>query len=70
MFYLIPRPLLPGEKERKKNIISVLAPLPWERGWGGAYKERAWGERLDIKRIQVNAFKLISQTDIPFLQHM
>jgi hypothetical protein len=32
--YLIPRPLLPGEKGRKNNKINVLAPLPWERGWG------------------------------------
>jgi hypothetical protein len=33
-FYLIPRPLLPGEKGRKKNLIRFLTPLPWERGWG------------------------------------
>ncbi|MCX6253351.1 MAG: hypothetical protein NTV31_02620 [Bacteroidia bacterium] len=31
MSYLIP---LPGEKGRKNKKINVLAPLPWERGWG------------------------------------
>jgi hypothetical protein len=30
--YLIPLPLLPREKGRKKKYF--LAPLPWERGWG------------------------------------
>jgi len=30
-------------------LISVLAPLPWERGWGEAdLKERGWGE-ADLK---------------------
>jgi hypothetical protein len=34
LFHLIPRPLLPGEKGSKDNIIRFLASLPWERGWG------------------------------------
>jgi hypothetical protein len=34
---LIPRPILPGEKGRKNNIISVLDHLPWKRGWGEAF---------------------------------
>jgi hypothetical protein len=38
MFYLIPRPLLPGEKGRKNKNINVLAPPPWGRGWGEAKK--------------------------------
>jgi len=33
-FYLIPHPLLLEEKWCKKHIISILAPLLKERGWG------------------------------------
>jgi len=32
----IPQPLLPGENESKDHLISIIAPLPWERGWGEA----------------------------------
>jgi hypothetical protein len=34
LFYLIPQPLLPGEKGCNNHLIIDLAPLPWERGWG------------------------------------
>jgi len=30
----MPRPLLPREKGSKTMIFMLLAPLPWERGWG------------------------------------
>jgi len=40
-----PCPLLPGEKGSKNHLIRILAPLPWERGWGEAdLMERGWGE--------------------------
>jgi len=46
--YLIP---LPEEKESKNQLINVLAPLPWERGWGEAMNKMggrgvsSWGFR-------------------------
>jgi hypothetical protein len=45
MICLIPRPLLPGEKGSNKRLIRVLAPLPWERGWGEADEKRGVGVR-------------------------
>jgi hypothetical protein len=35
-FYLIPRPLLPGEKGSKKKKIKKLSPSLLGRGWGEA----------------------------------
>jgi len=29
-----------GENGRKNIIIRILAPLPWERGWGEADQKR------------------------------
>jgi len=34
-FDLIPQPLLPrGEGEQIPDYMLIIAPLPWERGWG------------------------------------
>jgi hypothetical protein len=33
-FDLIPLPPSPGVRRGNNHNISVLAPLPWERGWG------------------------------------
>ena len=51
LFSQKPHPPAPSPRgEGSKNmLISVLAPLPWERGWGEAdLKERGWGE-ADLK---------------------
>jgi len=48
---LIPRPLLPGEKGSKTQLINDLAPLPWERGWGEAdYNRGVGGEFMRCSR--------------------
>jgi hypothetical protein len=41
--YLIPQPLLPGEKGSKNHLINNLAPLPRERGWGEVDLKREIG---------------------------
>jgi len=50
-FYLILHLLLLKEKECNTNIISDIAPLLKERGWGEVNEiERGWGEVNEIKR--------------------
>jgi hypothetical protein len=47
--YLIPQPLLPGEKGSKKKIISVLSPSPLGESLprlGGGFRE-SWREKQD-----------------------
>jgi hypothetical protein len=46
LFYLIPQPLLPGEKWRNAQFISYIAPHSWVRGWGEAC--RIEGLRLEF----------------------
>jgi len=46
LFYLIPHPLLPGEKGCKNMIIRIINPSPKGEGFRVRWikRERGWGE--------------------------
>jgi hypothetical protein len=51
---LIPLPPSPKGEGDNLKIIFILAPLPWERGWGEVKRlSRGWGEVKRLSRVGV-----------------